>query len=46
MQHVEMHCAELNNGLFIILGLHSYMKNFYTSTFKSENIAKKQDYFL
>lgn len=41
-----MHCAELHNGLFMILRLHSYMEKFYASTFKSENIAQMQDYFL
>lgn len=46
MHNLWMYCAELNNGLFMILRLHLYMENLYVSTSKSENSVKMQDYFL
>lgn len=35
-----MHCAIVNNDLFMILRVHSYKKKIYTATFNSENIAR------
>lgn len=40
-----MHCAELNNGLFMILRLHSYMENFMLLLLKVKILQKYKTIF-